>query len=158
MDEGDLLSLAGRGRVKFFEANEYIVVQGDPYRLQVFVIQQGTVTLWDESGGRAELRDVRGPGDFIGIEQYNDLGAYTYSARSASDVVVYVFSAIDFEALVLKYPSAKQYVSAYGGVSADCNLFEEIRDRTFFCTILPRVRNSRHVMSDRASARPLDTC
>src|SRR4029079_10333292 len=48
MDEGDLLTLAGRGRVKFFEANEYIVVQGDPYRLQVLVIQQGTVTLWDE--------------------------------------------------------------------------------------------------------------
>src|SRR4051812_19957908 len=57
MDEGDLLSLAGRGRVKFFEANEYIVVQGDPYSLQVLVIQQGTVTLWDESGGKAELRD-----------------------------------------------------------------------------------------------------
>ena len=31
IDEQDLLEFAGQGRVKFFEANEFIVVQGSPY-------------------------------------------------------------------------------------------------------------------------------
>ena len=48
MEEGDLLNLARQGRVRFFEENEYIVWQGEPYRMQVFVIQQGSVSLWDE--------------------------------------------------------------------------------------------------------------
>jgi CBS domain-containing protein len=128
VDEKDLLALAGSGHVRFFEPNEYIVVQGDPYRLRVFVIQQGTVTLWDETGEKAELRDVRGAGDFIGIEQYNNLDFYPYSAKSASDVVVYIFSAIDFEAHVLKYSYAQQYVAAYGNVAADYKPAEEARD------------------------------
>ena len=32
MEEGDLLDLARQGRVRFFEENEYIVWQGEPYR------------------------------------------------------------------------------------------------------------------------------
>ncbi len=50
MDDADLLGLAARGRVRFHEPNEYILWQGEPHRLHVFVIQQGTVSLWDESG------------------------------------------------------------------------------------------------------------
>ena len=63
MEESDLLELAARGRVKFHEPNEYILWQGEPHRHQVFVIHQGTVSLWDEAASDAELRDVRGVGD-----------------------------------------------------------------------------------------------
>jgi CBS domain-containing protein len=83
IEEGDLLDLARRGRVRFFEENEYIVWQGEPYQPHVFVIQQGTVSLWDEAGKTAVLRDVRGAGDLLGIEQLNDAGCYSYSAKSA---------------------------------------------------------------------------
>ena len=75
MDDADLLGLAARGRVRFHEPNEYILWQGEPHRLQVFVIQQGTVSLWDEAGERVELRDVRGVGDMLGIERYCDAPA-----------------------------------------------------------------------------------
>jgi CBS domain-containing protein len=128
MDEGDLLELAGSGRVKFFEANEFIVVQGSPFMFQLFVIQQGTVTLWNEEGEVAELLDVRGAGDFLGIEQFNGVDAYPYAARAASDVVVYSFPAMDFESLVMKYAYAQQYVAAYGSVSADYKPADEQRD------------------------------
>ena len=128
MEEGDLLDFARRGRVKFFEANEYIVLQGEPYRLHIFVIQQGTITLWDEAGTYAELRDVRGVGDFIGIEQFNASRSYAYSARSSSEVVLYTFPATDFEAIVLKYPYARQYVSAHSNVSVDYRPIEERRE------------------------------
>ena len=107
IDDADLLGLAARGRVRFHEPNEYILWQGEPHRLQVFVIQQGTVSLWDETGERVELRDVRGVGDMLGIERYCDAPHCLYSGRSESDVVIYAFPALDFDEFVLKYPARR---------------------------------------------------
>jgi CBS domain-containing protein len=126
--EDDVLELARRGRVRFFEENEYIVWQGEPYKPHVFVIQQGTVSLWDESGKTAVLRDVRGAGDLLGIEQFKAAGSYPYSARSASDVVIYAFPAIEFKALVLKHEYARRYAAAYGNVTADYQFTGERRE------------------------------
>jgi CBS domain-containing protein len=117
--DADLLDLAARGRVRFYEPNQYILWQGEPHRLHVFVIQQGTVSLWDESGDEARLRDVRGAGDMLGIERYNDAPNCLCSVRSESDVVVYAFPESDFDAFVMKYPTAAQYVAAEGRVTAD---------------------------------------
>ena len=119
IEEADLLGLASHGRVRFHESNEYILWQGEPHRLQVFVIQQGTVSLWDEADGRIELRDVRGVGDMLGIERYTGAPHCLYSARSETDVVIYAFPAADFEEFVLKYPHAAQYVAAEGRVTPD---------------------------------------
>ena len=119
IDEADLLGLAARGRVRFHEPNEYILWQGEPHRLQVFVIQQGTVSLWDETGDRVELKDVRGVGDMLGIERYGDAPHCLYSGRSESDVVIYAFPALDFDEFVLKYPHAAQYVASEGRVTPD---------------------------------------
>src|SRR5262245_65134123 len=80
MDEADLLQLASAGRVRFFPAHDYIVWQGEPYRPHVFVIQQGAVTLWDEAGGRIELRDVRGAGDLLDAERFDGGRSYPYTA------------------------------------------------------------------------------
>jgi len=127
IEEGDLLDLARRGRVRFFEENEYIVWQGEPYQ-QVFVIQQGTVSLWDESGKTAVLRDVRGTGDLLGIEQFKAGGACPYSAKSSSDVVIYAFPAVEFKALVLKHEYARRYAASYGNVAADYQFAGERRE------------------------------
>ncbi len=128
MDEPDLLEFASRGRVRFHEANDYVLWQGQPNQFKVFVIQQGTVSLWDERSERAELRDVRGTGDMIGLEQFAGADTITCSARASTDVLIYAFSAFDFEALVLKYPYARQYVSAYDTVSADYHVLDERRE------------------------------
>jgi CBS domain-containing protein len=118
MLEGDLLELAARGRVRFHEANEYILWQGEPHKLYVSVIQQGTVSLWDEADGRPALRDVRGAGDMLGIERFTNAPCCLHSARSSSDVVLYSFPAPDFEDLVLKYPHAHQFLEAHDTVTA----------------------------------------
>lgn len=123
--EQDLLDLAGRGRVRFHEANEYILWQGEPHKLHVFVIQQGTVSLWDETDGEAVLKDVRGPGDLLGIERFNHAPWCLHSARSASDVVIYSFPASDFEALIEKYSYVRQFVEAHDTVSTE---FEWAKD------------------------------
>ena len=70
MDVSDLLTFAQLGRVKFFEAHQFIVTQGAT-RFDVFVIQQGTVLLWDERSAEARLLDVRGAGAMLGIEGFN---------------------------------------------------------------------------------------
>ena len=128
MEDGDLLELAARGRVRFHEANEYILWQGEPHKLHVFVIQQGTVSLWDEADGRAALRDVRGAGDMLGIERFTGAPCCLHSARSVSDVVIYSFPASDFEDLVLKYPYARQFVEADDTVTADYQWAKDTRD------------------------------
>ena len=128
IEEGDLLDLARRGRVRFFEENEYIMWQGEPYQPHVFVIQQGTVSLWDEAGKTAVLRDVRGAGDLLGIEQFKAAGFCPYSAKSASDVVIYAFPAVEFKTLVLKHEYARRYAAAYGNVTADYQSIGERRE------------------------------
>jgi CBS domain-containing protein len=119
MEEQDLLALASQGRVRFHEANEHVLWQGEPHKAYIFVIQQGTVSLWDEAADRIELRDVRGPGDMLGIDRFNGARSALHSARSATDVVIYAFPAAEFEALLGKYPHAMRYVAAHGSVSID---------------------------------------
>ena len=118
MDVEDLRHFALLGRVRFFEPNQFIVTQGAS-RFEVFVIQQGTVLLWDERSSESRLLDVRGAGAMLGIDEFDRLRSYPYTARSASDVLIYSFPADEFETLIGKYPDALQYISAYGRVSTD---------------------------------------
>jgi CBS domain-containing protein len=128
MDTSDLLALAGNGRVRFYQANEYLLWQGEPHKSHVFVIQQGTVSLWDEAGGQATLRDVRGAGDMLGLERYAEGHACRHTAMSESDVVVYTFPASDFDALVEKYPYARAFVETDDVVTSDYQWTKDARD------------------------------
>lgn len=119
IDESDLVGLAARGRVRFYEANDFVLWQGEPHRTHIFVIQQGTVSLWDEANGQSELRDIVGGGDMLGVERFNGAPSCAHTARAGSDVVLYTFPADDFADLLEKYPHARQYVEAHGGVTAD---------------------------------------
>ena len=69
MEEADLLDLATSGKVKFHEGDEYIFRQGSKCGPYLYVIQQGSVRLLEQSGDRELLRDLLGPGDLIGIGQ-----------------------------------------------------------------------------------------
>jgi CBS domain-containing protein len=128
IDDQDLVALAAHGRVRFYEANEFILWQGEPHKPHVFVIQQGVVSLWDERDGQAALRDVRGAGDLLGVERFNGERMCSYSARSASDVVIYGFPESDFAGLVLASPYARQYVAALGTVTTDFQRTDERAD------------------------------
>jgi CBS domain-containing protein len=134
MADADLLEFAPTGRVRFYERNEYILWQGEPHRSQIFVIQQGTVSLWDEATPSSDARpgsglgDVRGAGDMLGIERFNGARSTLYTARSESDVVIYAFPAEDFDALLTKYERARQYVTAEAGITLDYQMPDERRD------------------------------
>ena len=119
IEDADLLALAARGRVRFHEQHQFILWEGEPHRPHVFVIQQGTVSLWDDASGSNTLRDVRGAGDMLGIERYNGAPRCAHSVRAGSDVVLYGFPEEDFRQFVMKYPHASQYIAAEARVTAD---------------------------------------
>jgi CBS domain-containing protein len=118
IEEPDLLSLVSRGRVKFHESDEFLCWQNSSYAPFFFVIQQGAVSLWEEANGKELLRDIRGPGDMIGVERFLGSESYPYSAKANGDVVAYALRAVDFEPLLAKYPQAARYVDAYTAVGA----------------------------------------
>jgi CBS domain-containing protein len=113
----DLRELAASGRVRFFEPNEFILWQGEPHKAYVFVIQQGTVSLWDDSASGSVLHDVRGAGDLLGIERFLDAPSCLYSATSSTDVVIYALRSEEFERIVLSHASARRFVEAYDTVA-----------------------------------------
>ncbi|MFN7934124.1 MAG: putative nucleotidyltransferase substrate binding domain-containing protein [Bryobacteraceae bacterium] len=119
MEENDLLALVERGRVKFHESEEFVYWQKSAPGPNIFVIQQGTVSLIEETGGQEKLCDVRGEGDILGIERFLGASHHLYSARTNSDVILYALPAQDFEPLLRKYPAAASYVEAHASVSAD---------------------------------------
>jgi CBS domain-containing protein len=119
IDELDLIALAARGRVKFHESDEYICWQGSPLTPFIYVIQQGSVLLWDESVDPPTLRDIRGAGDIIGVERFNGSPTSLYSVKTASDVVLYALYAADLEPLLARHAPAAQYITAYSAVTAD---------------------------------------
>jgi CBS domain-containing protein len=164
MDEPDLVALAARGRVRFHEPDEYICWQSSPHTSFIYVIQQGSVSLWDESADPPTLRDIRGAGDIIGIERFNGSPASLHSAKAASEVVLYALYAADFEPLLARYPHAAQYVAAYSAVTADYQtpgerphpheifLADLVRDRApVHCPASTPIREAARLLSDSGS-------
>ena len=115
--EEDLLRLAGSGRVKFHESGEYVYWQGSKPGRFIFVIQQGTLKLVDESRQAEALQDVLGEGDIIGAEGLAGKSEYQYSAKTTSDVIIYALPATEFEELGEKYPKFARYIESHFSVA-----------------------------------------
>lgn len=117
LSEPDLLDLAGSGRVKFHESEEFLFRQGDPKGQFVWMIQQGRVELLEESASGEQLRNVLGEGDLLGLERFAGDGSYLFSARTATDVILYGVAGAQFESVVPRYPSVQRFLSAHVSVS-----------------------------------------
>ena len=117
LSEQYLLELAGSGKVIFHESEEYLFRQGDTTGKFLWIIQQGQVELLDVTPSGERLRDRLGEGDLLGLERFVGEGTYLYSARTATDVILYGVSADLFEPLVAQYPSVRRFLSAHCSVS-----------------------------------------
>jgi CBS domain-containing protein len=165
MDEADLVALAARGRVKFHESDEYICWQASAYTPYIYVIQQGSVSLWDESVDPPVLCDIRGVGDIIGIERFNGFATCLHSAKAASEVILYALEAAAFEPLLAHNPQAAHYVAAYSAVTVNYQASNEgpcpheifladlVRDRApLQCSTSTPIRDAARLLS--ASGAP----
>ena len=117
LPESDLLELAGSGKVKFHESEEYLFRSGDPKGQFVWMIQQGRVDLLDESSSVERLLDVLGVGDLLGIEPFAGDGFSHAGARTATDVILYGFSMDLFETLSKRHSSVRRFLTAYSSIS-----------------------------------------
>ena len=117
ISEPDLLDLAASGRVKFHQSNEYVFRQGETNGQLVWIVQQGRVELLEQSASGEQLRDVLGEGDLLGLERFAGDGPRLYSARTATDVILYGVAAPVFESLIVQYPTVKRFLSAHFSVS-----------------------------------------
>lgn len=116
--ETELLELAGSGRVKFHESDEYVHRLGQAKAPFIWVIQQGRVEIVQELADERRLLDVVGPGDILGLDRFLGDGAYRSSAVTASDVIIYALDARAFEALLASHPDVERYLTAHFAVSA----------------------------------------
>ena len=89
----DLLHLAASGRVIFHESEEYVFRKNQPCTSAIWVIQQGSVSLVDETAPGEQLRDLLSEGDILGTERLLGIALYRYSARTTSDVILYSIDA-----------------------------------------------------------------
>ena len=107
--------------------DEYILWQGSAHGAYVYFIQHGTVSLWETTPEGEQLRDIRGVGDMLGLTRYTGSEVSSYSAKAASDVVIYALPAADFAACVEKYPAAQRYVKAHMAVTPDYQPQERLK-------------------------------
>jgi CBS domain-containing protein len=113
LSDKDILDLAGSGRVRFHEAGEFLFRKGQAKGQFIWMVQQGRVEMFDDGpSGTTELRDVVGEGDLLGLEQFVGDGSYLFSARTASDVIIYALSAELFESLVRQNTTLQRFLSA----------------------------------------------
>ncbi len=116
LDEPELLELASHGRVKVLQRGEALFWEGREPGPFVFVIQQGTVRLVNDTDDGEELRDILGAGELLGVGRFLGRDTYPYTARAASDVVVYGLEARDLERLIDVHNDVARYLEATGSV------------------------------------------
>ncbi len=117
MSDLDLLDLAASGRVVFHESDEYVFQKDDSRGSVIWVIQQGRVHLLAGSNEDQQLRDILGEGDMLGLGRFLGNTSYRYSAKTASDVILYSIDAATFEAATKRNPAVSRYLAAHFSIS-----------------------------------------
>ncbi len=105
LPEPDLLELAGSGRVKFHESEEFVYRRGDVRGKFIWILQQGTVHLLQGDQEQGRLHDVIEAGDLLGLDFFAGDGPYLYSARTATDVILDALDGGVMAAMVARHHS-----------------------------------------------------
>ncbi|MBL8539641.1 MAG: cyclic nucleotide-binding domain-containing protein [Betaproteobacteria bacterium] len=117
ISEEDLLELAATGRVSFHEAGEFIFRRNAPRKPCLWVVQQGTVEIVDETEEGDRLYDLLGAGDVLGLAYFLGRESYLHSAKTSSDVILYSIDARSFAVHVTKYPRVARFLAARFSIS-----------------------------------------
>lgn len=116
--ELELQALAANGRVKFYEADEYVYRSGQAKTPFIWIIQQGRIELVLERSDSRQLIDVVGEGDLLGLDRFVGDGSYRCSACTTTDVILYALDAAAFEDLMARHADVEEYLDAHFSVTA----------------------------------------
>ncbi len=112
----DLIILAASGRVVFHESEEYIFRKNGTKASSIWVIQQGSVEIIDDTAHGEQLRDLLGEGDLLGIETGP---TFCSSAKTTSDVILYTIDADQFAQLAARSSRVSAYLAAISSSYGD---------------------------------------
>lgn len=112
MEAEVLRELASGGKVRFHEDGEIIFSQGQPRDRWLYVIQQGTVRVIEEDGGREELIDLRGAGDILGLQGIRSEEPYLHTCKTETEVILYALPRAAFAEAAARVPEARRYLAA----------------------------------------------
>src|SRR5882672_9983313 len=118
MSDDDRMKLAASGRVIFHESDEYIFRKNQPKAPTIWVVQQGSVEVLDETPHGEQLRDLLGEGDLLGSEPSGD-PLYRYSAKTTSDVILYTINAGEFAQVAARNPAVACYLAAQVSITEE---------------------------------------
>ena len=107
--------MAASGRVLFHESDEYIFRKGQQKGPSIWVIQQGSVEIIDQTSQGEHLRDLLGEGDLFGNEP--EAAPYRYSAKTTSDVILYTIDAKQFADLAAGNVQVTRYLAAQSSIN-----------------------------------------
>jgi CBS domain-containing protein len=116
LDETARERIAASGRVRYHERDEILYQQGKPREGLLRVIQQGLVRLANGPDGDAETLDLRGEGEMLGLGSYLGRAAYSATAITLEDTILYALDAEIFNEEVAKSRAASQFLAAYYSV------------------------------------------
>jgi len=108
-----LRELAARSKVKFHEDGEIVFSQGQPRTQWLYVIQQGSVRIIEETPAGEKLIDLRGPGDLLGLQGIRSEEPYLHTCRTETETILYCLPREAFVAAAEKSLPARRYLAAY---------------------------------------------
>lgn len=112
-EEPGLLELARHGKVRFYEEGDLIYREGEPEGTRIGVIRQGAVRLMQQREDRAELVDMLGEGDLLGVGSFVGRIRHRATATALRDTIVYAFEMHAFRQIVGRSTQARRFLSAY---------------------------------------------
>ncbi len=115
IDEGDLLRLAGAGRVKFHEGGEIVYSEGDERGRYAYVVQKGTVNLFRKTARGEDLIDVRVEGDLVGFLFDAPEAPYRCTVKTAGDTIIYAIPQQTLREIGEQYEQVGDYFREYFG-------------------------------------------
>jgi CBS domain-containing protein len=107
-----LLLLAASGRVIFHESDEFVFRKNQICGPAIWVIQQGSVSLIEDTPQGEQLRDLLSEGDILGSERLLGIANYRSSARTSSDVILYSIDADQFAKVSVGNAAVTRYLAA----------------------------------------------
>ena len=119
LNEANLVDLASAGRVKFHEVGETIFTCGQPRDQFVYVVQEGKVRLFDDLSSAADFKELRGPGDILGLAGMRNNQPYLDSATTDSDSILYGLPRKEFLELVDQSEEARHFLDVHFALESD---------------------------------------
>ncbi|MFP4541982.1 MAG: cyclic nucleotide-binding domain-containing protein, partial [Opitutales bacterium] len=112
-EEAELVALARSGRVKFHEVDEIIFTDGQPRDRYIYVVNQGRVRVEKPGKDKAELFDLRGPGDLLGMNGLLSDDPFVNNGVAETDVLLYALPRAEFSRLIESSDEAQRYLAAF---------------------------------------------